>query len=96
MMDVSSQDGPTKRTRAKSASKPASPRKTLTTRKKTPTPDAASAPPVVVEMTPDLPQDLSSMIATAAFYLAADRNFAPGHELDDWLEAERRVLAAYG
>jgi hypothetical protein len=33
------------------------------------------------------------MIATAAYYLAAARNFTPGHELDDWLEAERSVRA---
>ena len=38
--------------------------------------------------------DMTSMIATAAYYLAAERNFAPGHELDDWLEAERRVQTA--
>ena len=96
MMDVSSQDGPTKRPRSKTASKAAGPRKTLTTRKKAATIDVPSAAPVVVEMTPDPPQDLNSMIATAAFYLAADRDFTPGRELDDWLEAERRVLAAYG
>jgi hypothetical protein len=28
------------------------------------------------------------MIATAAYYLAERRGFAPGRELDDWLEAE--------
>ncbi|HMD73472.1 MAG TPA: DUF2934 domain-containing protein [Steroidobacteraceae bacterium] len=28
------------------------------------------------------------MIATEAYYLAERRGFAPGHELDDWLEAE--------
>jgi len=32
-----------------------------------------------------------AMIAEAAFYRAARRNFDPGHELDDWLEAERAV-----
>jgi hypothetical protein len=26
-----------------------------------------------------------------AYFIAAERNFAPGRELDDWLEAERRV-----
>ena len=34
---------------------------------------------------------VAGMIATAAYYLAAERNFTPGHELDDWLEAERRI-----
>lgn len=37
--------------------------------------------------------ELNGMIATAAYYLAAERNFTPGHELDDWLEAERRIRA---
>ncbi len=32
-----------------------------------------------------------AMIAEAAFYLAERRGFDPGHELDDWLEAERAV-----
>lgn len=31
------------------------------------------------------------MIAIAAYYLAEKRRFVPGHELDDWLEAERCV-----
>jgi hypothetical protein len=38
-------------------------------------------------------EELGGMIATAAYYLAAARNFTPGHELDDWLEAERMVRA---
>ena len=35
---------------------------------------------------------IGSLIATAAYFIAAERNFEPGHELDDWLEAERQVL----
>ena len=35
------------------------------------------------------------MIATAAYYLAAERHFSPGHELDDWLQAERRIQAMF-
>ncbi|TRZ69301.1 MAG: DUF2934 domain-containing protein [Rhodocyclaceae bacterium] len=31
-------------------------------------------------------------IATAAYYKAATRSFAPGRELDDWLEAEAEFL----
>ena len=82
-MDARSESDPTKRPRTKAAAAaPKTSRKTLTARKKT---------PEVLEMTPDAPTDLTGMIATAAFYLAADRNFAPGHELDDWLEAERRI-----
>ena len=32
-------------------------------------------------------------IAIAAFYRAEARGFAPGRELDDWLEAEREIDA---
>jgi hypothetical protein len=30
-------------------------------------------------------------IAISAYWRAAQRQFAPGHELDDWLEAEREL-----
>ena len=46
--------------------------------------EASVAGPVVME-------DLSDMIAVAAYYLAAQRNFMPGRELDDWLAAEQAV-----
>ena len=39
------------------------------------------------------PADMSSMIATAAYYRAAQRGFEPGHELEDWLQAELSVRA---
>jgi hypothetical protein len=32
-------------------------------------------------------------IAEAAYKHAQQRNFAPGHDLDDWLEAEKEVDA---
>jgi len=35
------------------------------------------------------PEEMTGMIATAAYFIAAERHFAAGHELDDWLEAER-------
>ncbi len=31
------------------------------------------------------------MIAEAAYYRAQRRGFAPGHELEDWLEAEAQI-----
>jgi hypothetical protein len=34
---------------------------------------------------------LDVQIAEAAYYLAAKRNFDPGHELDDWLQAEQML-----
>jgi hypothetical protein len=43
--------------------------------------DAASSDP------PPFPED----IAVAAYYRAERRGFAPGGELDDWLEAEREL-----
>ena len=66
---------------------PAKPkRKTLSASRKKPQASAA------VELMPHI--DLQAAIATTAFFIAAERGFAPGHELDDWLEAERRVQAA--
>ena len=44
-------------------------------------------------VTPDLRQ---SLIAEAAYYLSERRGFQPGHELDDWLNAERQIDAAIG
>jgi hypothetical protein len=35
--------------------------------------------------------DIASMIATAAYFRAAQRGFEPGYELDDWLQAEQLV-----
>lgn len=34
------------------------------------------------------------MIETAAYFIAEQRGFAPGHELDDWRAAEESVNAA--
>jgi len=36
-------------------------------------------------------QDRQAMITQTAFFIAESRGFAPGHELDDWLLAERLV-----
>jgi hypothetical protein len=38
----------------------------------------------------------SEHIARTAYYCAERRGFAPGHELDDWLEAERDLAAEGG
>jgi Protein of unknown function (DUF2934) len=41
-----------------------------------------------------LPQNLPdrrTLIAEVAYYKAERRGFAPGHELQDWCEAEREV-----
>lgn len=36
-------------------------------------------------------QDRLQMIATNAYFRAQQRNFAPGHEAEDWLQAEIEV-----
>jgi len=35
--------------------------------------------------------EIAGMIATAAYFYAEHRHFQPGHELDDWLTAERLI-----
>ena len=72
---------------APAVKKPRAPRKTLTTKA------AATETPVVAAAVEPSTEELDGMIATAAYYLAAARNFMPGHELDDWMEAERSVRA---
>ncbi|MGR8999727.1 MAG: DUF2934 domain-containing protein [Gammaproteobacteria bacterium] len=36
--------------------------------------------------------DRDARIAELAYYKAESRGFEPGHELEDWLEAERELL----
>jgi hypothetical protein len=82
----------------RSVEKRAAPVKKPRAPRKSPTTEAAVAEPAVVTelqvsaatLNP-APEDMGAMVATAAYYLAAARNFSPGHELDDWLEAERAV-----
>ena len=42
---------------------------------------------------PHIPIDRGACIAAAAYEMAARRGFIPGHELDDWLAAEKEVDA---
>ena len=37
--------------------------------------------------------DFTAAVAKRAYFHAQHRGFAPGHELDDWLAAEREVAA---
>lgn len=74
---------------------------TVTVKKKSrarKSPPADAAQPVAAEpevsTSATMPADLTHQIAVAAYFLAEERGFAPGHELDDWLEAERRIRAA--
>ncbi|MGA8864929.1 MAG: DUF2934 domain-containing protein [Gallionella sp.] len=50
------------------------------------------------EYEPGIPDELNTMqeqtrlmIEKAAYYLAEKRGFAPGYELDDWLQAEAQI-----
>ena len=39
--------------------------------------------------------DIDSMIATAAYFRAVQRGFEPGHELEDWLQAEQQLRSRF-
>ena len=45
----------------------------------------------------DLPEivDITAMIAEAAYLIAAGRGFAPGHDVEDWLQAEQQILSRF-
>ncbi|HEY5807051.1 MAG TPA: DUF2934 domain-containing protein [Povalibacter sp.] len=84
---------PGKRSRAKPKSDSGAvvaPKKPRASKKAT----SAEPPVEVIALTPS-PDELTGMIATTAYFIAAERNFLPGHELDDWLEAERQVRDQY-
>jgi len=94
-MDLNSAGGTPKRSRAKpkvesdagAASKPARPR----TRKAKPQPAEPIEVTSITAIAKPADDELAGMIARAAYFIAEHRNFAPGHELDDWLEAERQI-----
>jgi hypothetical protein len=61
-------------------------------------PAASATPGIIAEMASQVakerPIDSEAkwlMIAEAAYYCAENRGFEPGHELEDWLEAEARI-----
>jgi hypothetical protein len=41
------------------------------------------------------PEKFQKMIAVRAYYKAEKRDFATGHEVDDWLAAERELNKQY-
>jgi hypothetical protein len=43
--------------------------------------------------TPHNLQERNACIAEAAYFMAMRRGFSPGHELDDWLTAEKEIDA---
>jgi hypothetical protein len=38
------------------------------------------------------PDEVRKLISEAAYYRAKQRGFAPGHELEDWIQAEAEVM----
>jgi hypothetical protein len=57
--------------------------------------------PTPVDVSPQSPtQDRSAdrheAIARSAYYRAEQRGFAPGYEVEDWLEAERELMEKEG
>ena len=43
----------------------------------------------------DLKDEFREMVAVNAYYKAEKRGFVPGHEMDDWLEAEQEIINQY-
>jgi hypothetical protein len=37
------------------------------------------------------PRERYEMVATMAYYRAEQRNFEPGHDVEDWLDCERTI-----
>jgi hypothetical protein len=42
------------------------------------------------------PDELRKLISEAAYYRAKQRGFAPGYELEDWIQAEQEVMRRLG
>jgi hypothetical protein len=72
-----------KKERPASAKAPRTARKT-----RTPAP-----PDARVEISPD---ELRKLVSEAAYYRAKQRGFTPGHEVEDWVQAEAEVLRRIG
>ena len=42
------------------------------------------------------PDELRKLVSEAAYYRAKQRGFSPGHEMEDWIQAEAEVLRRIG
>ena len=60
-------------------------------RRKTPR-KASQATPVPDTRTETSREETRRRIAEVAYFRAKQRNFEPGHELEDWVEAESEVM----
>jgi hypothetical protein len=52
----------------------------------------ASRTPKAVSSPKPTSEEVRQLISEAAYYRAKQRGFAPGRELDDWVQAEAEVL----
>lgn len=55
--------------------------------------DASASGPGVAPRGVTLSPELAERITQRAYEIAERRGFSPGHELDDWLQAEREIEA---
>lgn len=56
-------------------------------------PDTKAAAPMTSSVRAEVSsEEARRLIAEAAYYRAKQRNFEPGHELEDWVEAESEVM----
>lgn len=46
------------------------------------------------EPAPIVSQERHRRVAEVAYYLAERRGFEPGHEMEDWLEAEKTIVVS--
>jgi hypothetical protein len=61
-------------------------------RRKTPRKTAAPTPKPDNIRGDASPEEIRRLIAEAAYFRAKERGFEPGHELEDWVEAESEVM----
>ena len=84
-----------KRTTPKNAAKKTVTKKTAVSAKKTATRKAtkkSTSPSKPGTSSIDItPEERWKMIVVAAYHKAEKRGFAPGHELQDWAEAEKEI-----
>ncbi len=55
--------------------------------------DASASGPGIIPKTAAMSPERHEQIAVRAYELAQRRNFTPGNELEDWLQAEREIEA---
>jgi len=83
-------------TETKPAKKAAAPKAKTAAVKAEAKPKAAAAKKTMAKPPMVSPEELQHWIATAAYHRAEKRGFAPGHEAQDWLDAETEVKAMIG